>query len=308
LFLGSVLICLAGAAAHNLHESPQTSPRVEQPKKENPGPSPGVTKPTTAASLEKPKAIPVVVPAKPKPGDTITNALGMKFAYAPPGNSWLGGGGGKMGTVPFTLSEPIWCGVFPVTHAQLQTVVEFRPPKQKGPQDPNYPVEMISLSKAQEFLSKLNSQLAGDGLAYRLPTEEEWEYVCRGGPITQDQSKYHFYFAKSKKDFTPTPSNSLSSQEANFNGNYPAGSASKGPFLDRRSEVGTYLPNPLGVYDMHGNVSQWTITSGGSGYVIRGGSWFAKADQCTATIRRTPGPKTSLQGVGFRLMAVPAVR
>ena len=189
-----------------------------------------------------------------------TVALGpgveMKFAWVPPGESWLGGGGGKPGTKQFTLKEGLWCGVYPVTQAEWQAVMGDNPSQFKD--NPRYPVETVSWNRVQDFIKELNQRKREEGLLYRLPTEEEWEYICRGGPLSQDQSKYHFYFARSKSDLTPAPSNDLSSTQANFNGNYPAGSAAKGPYLQRPCDVGLYLPNPLGIYDLHGNVWEWT--------------------------------------------------
>ena len=237
-----------------------------------------------------------------KPGDLITNTLGMKFAWVPPGDSWLGGGGGKPGTTKFKLAQGVWCGIYPVTQAEWQQVMGDTPSKFKN--NPRYPVESVSWNRVQEFLAKINKR--GDGYAYRLPTEQEWEYTCRGGPISQDQSKYHYYFAKSKTDLTPNPTDNLSSREANFNGEYPAGSATKGPYLERPSDVGSYLPNPLGIYDMHGNVGEWTASSEGSARVIRGGSWITHAESCAASGRDWLGPGLSYNDVGFRLLAVPS--
>ena len=82
-----------------------------------------------------------------------------------------------------------------------------------------------------------------------MPSEAEWEYACRGGATSEEECSYHFYFAK--------PTNDLSSKEANFNGNFPFGKADKGPYLGRTTKVGSYAPNKVGLYDMHGNVWQW---------------------------------------------------
>ena len=208
----------------------------------------------------------------------------MKFAWVPPGRSWLGGGGGNPGTQEFTLPKGLWCGVYPVTQAEWQAVMGNNPSHFAG--NPRHPVEQVSWNDVQEFLQKLNSRLADGGLTFRLPSEEEWEYICRGGPISQAQSAYHFYFARSKTDLTSAPTNDLSSRQANFDGNHPAGSASKGPYLQATSEVGLYLPNPLGIYDLHGNVWEWTSTPEGSSRLIRGGS----GHDAPGTARRRTGP------------------
>ena len=56
----------------------------------------------------------------------------MKFAWVPPGKSWLGGGGGKPGTQEFTLPQGLWCGVYPVTQAEWQAVMGNNPSHFKG--------------------------------------------------------------------------------------------------------------------------------------------------------------------------------
>jgi serine/threonine protein kinase len=184
----------------------------------------------------------------PKVGDTITGVLGMKFAWVPPGKSWLGGGGGKPGTKECTLPKGLWCGVYPVTQAEWQAVMGSNPSAFGG--NPRHPVENVSWDDVQQFLAKLKAQNPRGGLLYRLPTEEEWEYSCRGGPLSKPQSSYHFYFARSRTDLTAAPTNDLSSHQANFGGT-----------LQRTSEVGLYLPNPLGIHDLHGNVWEWTSSS-----------------------------------------------
>jgi formylglycine-generating enzyme required for sulfatase activity len=239
-----------------------------------------------------------------KVGATITNSLGMQFAWVPPGDSWLGGGDGKPGTTKFTLKQGLWCGVFPVTQAEWQAVAGSNPSHFKD--NPRYPVESVSWNDAQKFIEQLNQRTRADGLVYRLPTEQEWEYICRGGPLSQDQSKYHFYFARSKTDLTSAPTNNLASTQANFDGRTPAGSAANGPYLQRPSDVDLYLPNPLGIYDLHGNVWEWTSSQEGSARVIRGGSWYSRGADCAAAYRRRSEAGYASEYVGFRLLAVPS--
>jgi formylglycine-generating enzyme required for sulfatase activity len=127
-------------------------------------------------------------------------------------------------------------------------------------------VEQVSWNDVQEFLKKLNEKERGRGYLYRLPTEAEWEYACRGGPTSLEDCSFHFYLEK--------PANDLSSEQANFDGNYPAGKAPKGKYLGRTSRVGAYPSNKLGLCDMHGNVFQWCVDAfgGDSNRVYRGGS------------------------------------
>ena len=88
-------------------------------------------------------------------------------------------------------------------------------------------MESVSWDDAQEFIKKLNEKERGSGYLYRLPTEAEWEYACRGGATSEEECSYHFYFDK--------PTNDLSSEQANFNGNVPFGKATKGPYLGRHN-------------------------------------------------------------------------
>jgi formylglycine-generating enzyme required for sulfatase activity len=236
---------------------------------------------------------------------TKSNSLGMQFAWVPPGQSWLGGGGGKPGTKEFTLKDGLWCGIYPVTQAEWQAVMGNNPSMFK--RSSRYPVEQVMHRAAEGFIEKLNKDYSDkDGLVYRLPTEDEWEYICRGGPISQDQSKYDFYFARSKMDLTPNPSNDLSSTQANFDGTAPAGSGTMGKRLNFPTDVGSYLPNPLGIYDLHGNVWEWTSSQDGSDRVRRGGSWFSQGAECTASYRGLLEPGRAYADLGFRLLAVPS--
>jgi formylglycine-generating enzyme required for sulfatase activity len=162
-----------------------------------------------------------------------------------------------------------------------------------------FPVESVSWSDAQKFIKKLNEKGRGGKFLYRLPTEAEWEYACRGGATSEEECSYHYYFAR--------PTNDLSSEEANFNGHDPFGKAPKGKFLDRPMRVGAYPPNQLGLCDMHGNVWQWCADSWGSDRVLRGGSWDNRGSYCRASYRLGRAPSLRRHNVGFRLVRVPVL-
>jgi formylglycine-generating enzyme required for sulfatase activity len=242
----------------------------------------------------------------PKPKDS---PLGMKFVPLPKGTFYMGWNGEKKG-VKTEIKEDFEIAIHTVTQGQWQEVLGKNPSyfsrdgggeaKVKDIKDEDlkhFPVESVSWDDAQEFIKKLNEKEKGRGYLYRLPTEAEWEYACRGGATTEEECSYHFYFAK--------PTNDLSSTQANY-GAFPFGK--KGPYLGRTTKVGSYAPNKAGLYDMHGNVWQWCEDlweKGGSDRVIRGGSWFDDGDYCRAAGRGRHAPAYRGRDDGVRLARVP---
>ncbi|MBF0225380.1 MAG: SUMF1/EgtB/PvdO family nonheme iron enzyme [Desulfobacterales bacterium] len=135
-----------------------------------------------------------------------------------------------------------------------------------------YPVVNVSYYGAEAFVKWLAGKT---GKNISLPTEAEWEYACRASSSTP------FYFG-----------NCLSTNQANYDGNYPYEGCDKGKYIQAPVKVGSYAKNDFGLYDMHGNVWEWCLDfydsnyyknspeknpmgpSSGSSRVLRGGSWF----------------------------------
>ena len=188
-------------------------------------------------------------------------------------------------------------GKYEVTQAQYMAVMGTNPSNFKGD---NLPVENVSWNDAQEFIRRLN--MMQKDYIYRLPTEAEWEYACRAGTITP------FAFGSS-----------LSSEQANFDGNHPYGDAPKGVNRQKTTPVGSFQPNAWGLYDMHGNVWEWCQSrdmaypySEGNGRelivpwdsgsrMIRGGSWHDEASSLRSAKRASLQADHRNINVGFRL-------
>jgi len=163
-----------------------------------------------------------------------------------------------------------------------------------------YPVESVSWNEVQEFLKKLNASATGRGWSYRLPSEAEWEYACRGRATSKEECSFDFYLDQ--------PSNDLSWDQANFARANPAGKGVKGQPLNRTTKVGSYRPNKLGLYDMHGNVWQWCsdlYDAAGSAREVRGGGWGNDGQSCRAAFRYGFAPTYRSSILGFRLARVP---
>ena len=193
-----------------------------------------------------------------------------------------------------TLTRGFYLGRYEVTQAEYSKINGVNPGA--FPSNPNLPMEMVSWNDATTFCTRLTQREAAagrltPGWTYRLPTEAEWEYACRAGKTT----RYSF-----GDDF-----NNASLVQYAWYGDIDTG---------RTHPVGTKLPNPWGLYDMHGNVWElcrdaMTYTGGsvtnpvgtGTAKTSRGGSWHSSAVRCRAATRNPYTTTNREPWVGFRV-------
>ena len=187
-----------------------------------------------------------------------------------------------------------WMGKFPVTQVQWEAVMG------ENPSDcysigADSPVEMVSWDDCQMFPKKLNAQPAAQasGLTFRLPEEDEWKYACRAGAEGA--------FCK-LTDGTEITEETLGEvawfDEWLFGSTHPAGKKK---------------PNAFGLYDMLGNVYEWTdtevddngkVVASGESRANIGGSWLVSARPPKSAIWRSwDSPDNRAPDLGCRLCA-----
>jgi len=195
--------------------------------------------------------------------------------------------------------QSFFMGKFTITQEQYQAVMGENPSTFKGAKRP---VENVSWDQAIAFCAKLSKTTKK---TYRLPSEAEWEYACRAGTTTP------FHFGET-----------ITADLVNYDGEYPYGSAPKGIFRQKTTDVGSFPPNAFGLYDMHGNVWEWCQDTyhdsysgapiDGSAWVIsgndnrsqllRGGSWYYDAKDCRSAYRNWYSLGDRYGYVGFRVV------
>jgi len=237
---------------------------------------------------------------------TLTLALGggvtMKLALIPSGTFIMGSPAGEAlrdddegPQRRVTITKPFYMGIYEVTQAQYEAVTGKNPSYFKGAKNP---VERVSWHDAVEFCKALSGKT---GQTVRLPTEAEWEYACRAG--------------------TTKPFNTgrtISTDQANYDGNFTYGNGRKGVYRKKTVPVGIFGPNAWGLYDMHGNVWEWCSDwyadsyanaetddpqgpASGASRVLRGGSWGIAPRYCRSANRSRNSPGAWGNYFGFRV-------
>lgn len=199
---------------------------------------------------------------------------------------------------------PFWMGKYPITQLQWRTVMGNNPSRFKGlfnkTKGDNRPVENVTYYDCLAFCELLSQKL---GKKITLPSEAQWEYACRGGTTTP------FYCGET-----------ITTELANYNGYNIYANEPKGVYKQETTEVGSFCSNPLGLYDMLGNVWEWCLDSwyddylGAAGddkpridpkddyYVLRGGSCFSAPNNCRCAKRYKSAANVSNSRGGFRVV------
>jgi formylglycine-generating enzyme required for sulfatase activity len=277
-----------------------------------------------------------------------SKSTGMEFAVIDAGELSMGSAASEYGRRPdeaqhlARISRPFLLARYEVTQEQYQQVMKANPSwfaatsggkdKVTGQDTRRYPVERVTWFDAVEFCNRLSEQdgfsphykLEGakreegaivratvtiaSGNGYHLPTEAQWEYACRAG----SGSRYHF-------------GDSTTGREGNIKSLPPSGygAAPARPDLNRTTQVGSYLPNLWGLYDVHGNAAEWCWDWYGREYyagapadnpagprtgthrVLRGGSWLVSNGSCRSASRLFLVPEEKTYHVGFRVARTP---
>jgi formylglycine-generating enzyme required for sulfatase activity len=247
--------------------------------------------------------------------EVLGNGVALDMVYVPGGTFLMGSpdGEGDADERPqhqVTVAA-FHMGKYPVTQAQWQAVAALPQVNRSLNANPshfkgnNRPVECVSWYDAVEFCDRLSAKT---GKTYRLPSEAEWEYACRAGTTTP------FYFGAT-----------LTTDLANYDGNYTFASEEKGEYRQQTTNVGSFPPNAFGLYDLHGNVWEWCADNWRENYngapsdgsiwlnsdetyrLLRGGSWNNDPGGCRCANRNRDNPVNWNSSCGFRVIS-PASR
>jgi formylglycine-generating enzyme required for sulfatase activity len=254
--------------------------------------------------------------AQPSRGRSYVNSIGMRLLGVDTGAFEMGSPETEEGRLPWEqlhsvrLTQAFWMAETEVTQGQWLLVMKAEP--RGGFQSTNRGAEVaadnMDWTEAMDFCRRLTERereagLLPEAFEYTLPTEAQWEYVCRAGTRTA------YSFGDDVSKF----------------GQYAVYEGSRdGPYAHR---VKRLKPNPWGFYDMHGNVWEWCLdevdwssggqsdtyrdgiqdplAQGGPRRVLRGGGWFNSSTLCRSARRGASDPSDANGSLGFRPVLAP---
>ncbi len=178
-----------------------------------------------------------------------------------------------------TISKPFYIGKYELTQAQWEAITGEKLDSRHFTLGPNYPAAKMSWSRANASIRRLNRMGMG---TFRLPTEAEWEYAARGGADSL------YYFGTDPENMN---------RHMWWKGNYTSGG---------HHEVGQKLPNGWGLYDMHGNVSEWCSDVWEDPYAGRSHQTDPQGPHPRPFAH--PFTKRVFRGIAFKFTAIPEWR
>ncbi|MHB8899085.1 MAG: SUMF1/EgtB/PvdO family nonheme iron enzyme [Thermoguttaceae bacterium] len=265
----------------------------------------------------------------------LAEGLDLEMALIPAGRFVMGGPDGPSDQGPqrvVSIDRPFWVGRFEITNSQFalfdpghDSRVESKNAYQFGihgypMNEPEQPVVRVNWDRAAAFCRWLSEKT---GSVVSLPTEAQWEYACRAGTATpmsfgtlDDDFSRHANLADASIRLFASDPYTVDTPLKNAT-RYDDWIPRDGRFNDGALlpvKPGSYLPNAWGLYDMHGNVAEWTGTTyrpypsgeaadeAAGPKVVRGGSWRDYPSFCTASTRLAYQPYQNVYNVGFRIV------
>ena len=279
---------------------------------------------------------PVVAPKAHRPATQtipLNDGIVLEMVRIPAGEFLMGQADGEADERPLTaakIGKDFWLGKFEVSNEQFaqfdpghDSGLEYGDYIQFSPGErgwslarPRQPVVRVSWRAATAFCRWLSAKT---GRRFRLPTEAEWEYACRAGTSTP------WWYGTPDNDFARFANLSDRTHQAidpfGWSGRtevIPPWRPADSRFNDHvrvSAPVGSYLANPWGLHDMHGNAAEWTAsvyrpyphTSNDQPaiddrIVVRGGSWYDRPGRCRSAFRQSYLPGQGVYDVGFRVV------
>jgi len=259
---------------------------------------------------------------------TFDLGKGVKLAVTliPPGQFVMGDPGGHPDEGPpavVKIAEAFWMGTFEVTNAQFalfdpahDSRLEAYPGnnfsvRHRGQlvNRPAQPICRVSQTRARAFCKWLSKKT---GKHFVLPTEAQWEYACRAGTAGP------LYFGRPDSDHSPHANLADVTSRKVWHWLQPPGESTFDDKAFATANVGSYRPNAWGLYDMHGNVAEWTRSpyrphpvageaklAPTDRVVVRGGSWNDRAVSARSSFRLMYRPHERVYDVGFRVTCRP---
>ncbi|HOH29413.1 MAG TPA: SUMF1/EgtB/PvdO family nonheme iron enzyme, partial [Candidatus Hydrogenedentes bacterium] len=270
---------------------------------------PETTPPETAVLSESPPVVRV----------NVTDSLSLELVRIETGTFTMGTDGGYPNERPartVTLEEPFLLGRFEITNRQFRCFdpghdsgLETGEAYQFGDDERGHtlnrdeqPVVRVSWEQAMAFCAWLSEKT---GHPFSLPTEAQWEYACRAGTATP------LWYGTLDSDFSACANFSDATHHTVYYPHVPDALPPWRPADTRFDDTwrvaapaGSFKPNPWGLYDMHGNVAEWTASDYASGprKVVRGGSWLDCPKRGRSAFRNHYEPSQKVHDVGFRVV------